>query len=119
MPTDLAYAALRCVVTALLGRTPPRVCRTTFLPCGAAALVYRYGQQGHPPRPVFDLLLRFAVSEDGALHAEKYFHTVSEEYGRSRAKFRWLHVVALARVSASAGGQPAPGVAEARKLLGV
>jgi len=45
--------------------------------------------------------------------------TVSEEYGRSRAKFRWLHVAALARVVASAGGQPAPGVAEARKLLGL
>ena len=60
-----------------------------------------------------------SISEDGALHAEKYFQTVSEEYGRGREKFRWLHVVALARVTASQAGQPAPGVAEARKLLGV
>jgi hypothetical protein len=68
---------------------------------------------------IFAKLRQYAVSEDGALHAEKYYQTVSEEYGRSRAKFRWLHVTALARVTASAAGQPAPGIAEARKLLGV
>jgi hypothetical protein len=78
-----------------------------------------YGEQGHDARAILAMLRQYAISEDGALHAEKYFHTVSEEYERSRAKFRWLHVVALARVTASAGGQPAPGVAEARKLLGV
>ena len=31
-------------------------------------------------RAVFDLLLGYAVSEDGALHAEKYYRTVSEEF---------------------------------------
>jgi hypothetical protein len=36
-----------------------------------------------------------------------------------RAKFRWPHVIALARVTASAAAQPAPGVAEARKVLGL
>jgi hypothetical protein len=83
----------------------------------AAALVHRWGELGLPARPVFDLLLRYAVSEDGALHAEKYYRTVSEEFARSRAAFRWRHVVALARVTASAYGNPAPGLEEARKLL--
>jgi hypothetical protein len=85
----------------------------------AAAVASRYGALGHDAQAIFAKLRQYAVSEDGALHAEKYFNTVSEEYGRGRAKFRWLHVVALARVTASAGGQPAPGVAEARKLLGL
>jgi len=35
------------------------------------------------------------------------------------ANFRWRHVVALARVTASAAGQPAPGLTEARTLLGL
>jgi hypothetical protein len=85
----------------------------------AAAVASRYGELGHDAQAIFAKLRQYAISEDGALHAEKYYNTVSEEYGRSRAKFRWLHVVALARVTASAGGQPAPGVAEARMLLGL
>lgn len=85
----------------------------------AAAVAARYGELGHDADTIFAKLRQYAVSEDGALHAEKYYHTASEEYGRSRAKFRWLHVTALARVTASAPGQPAPGVAEARTLLGV
>ena len=85
----------------------------------AAAVAARYGELGHDAKAIFAKLRQYAVSEDGALHAEKYFQTVSEEYGRSRAKFRWLHVIALARVTASAAGQPAPGVVEARKLLGL
>jgi hypothetical protein len=85
----------------------------------AAAVASRYGELGHEAKAIFAKLRHYAVSEDGALHAEKYYHTVIEEYGRSRAKFRWLHVIALARVTASAGGQPAPGLAEARKLLGL
>ncbi|HZV06498.1 MAG TPA: hypothetical protein VE999_15565 [Gemmataceae bacterium] len=84
---------------------------------GAAALIHVYGQQKYPPRPVFDLLLRYAVSEDGALHAEKYYRTVTEEFAATRPAFRWRHLVALARVSASEYGQTAPGYAEARRLL--
>jgi hypothetical protein len=83
----------------------------------ASAAVQRYGEQGYPPRPVFDLLLRYAVSEDGALHAEKYYRTVTEEFAATRAPFRWWQLVALARVTASAYGQPAPGHAEACQLL--
>jgi hypothetical protein len=85
----------------------------------AAALTAVYAKQGHDPKRIIAKLRQYAVSEDGALHAEKYFNTVSEEYSRSRAAFRWRHVIALARVTASAAGQPAPGLAEARKLLEV
>ena len=84
-----------------------------------SGIVHRYGELGHAPRPLFDLLLRYAVSEDGALHAEKFYRTVSEEFASTRAAFRWRHVVALARVTASECGRPAPGVAEARSLLKV
>jgi hypothetical protein len=68
---------------------------------------------------VFDLLLRYAVSEDGALHAEKYYRTVTEEFNSSRPAFRWRQLAALARVTASEYGKPAPGIDEARRLLGV
>jgi hypothetical protein len=83
----------------------------------AAAVVQRYGDLGHPPRAVFDLLLRYAVSEDGALHAEKFYRTVSEEFAAIRGAFRWRYPVALARVTASEFGRPAAGLAEARALL--
>ena len=86
---------------------------------GAAALVHRYGELKLPERPVFDLLLRFAVSEDGALHAEKYYRTVREEFAATRPAFRWRQLVALARVTASEYGHPAPGYAEASRLLKV
>jgi hypothetical protein len=83
----------------------------------AASIIYRYGELGHPSRPVFDLLLRYAISEDGALHAEKYYRTVSEEFAATRPAFRWRQLMALARVTASEYGRPAAGVAEARELV--
>ncbi len=83
----------------------------------AAAAVHKYGALGHPDRPLFDLLIGYATSEDGKLHAEKYFRTVSEEFRRSRRAFRWRHLVALARVTASEYGTPAPGYADAVRLL--
>lgn len=83
----------------------------------ASAIIHRYGELGHAPRAAFDLLLRFAVSEDGSLHAEKFYRTVSEEFSAARSAFRWRHVVALARVTASEFGRPAPGLDEARALL--
>jgi hypothetical protein len=85
----------------------------------AGAIVHRYGMLGLPEKPVFDLMRRYAVSEDGALHAEKYFQTAWDEFHRTRPAFRWRHVVGLARVTASEFGRPAPGQAEARELLGV
>ncbi|HEX7862325.1 MAG TPA: hypothetical protein VF773_18455 [Verrucomicrobiae bacterium] len=83
----------------------------------AAAIVHRYGAAGHSERPMFDLLLKYAVSEDGSLHAEKYYRTVSEEFRNGRAAYRWRHLIGLARVTASEYGRPAAGMAEARSLL--
>lgn len=83
----------------------------------AAAVTHRCGELGHPDEPVFGLLLRYAVSEDGALHAEKYFRTCWEEFHATRPAFRWRHLVALARVTASEFGRPAAGQQEARELL--
>jgi hypothetical protein len=85
----------------------------------AAAIIHRYGELGHAPRPVFDLMLRYAVSEDGALHAEKYYRTVSEEFAATRPAYRWRQLTALARVTASEFGRPAAGMVEARELLKV
>ena len=83
------------------------------------AIVSRYGELGYAPRPMFDLMLRYAVSEDGALHAEKYYRTVSEEFASARPPFRWRQLLALARVTASEYGRPAPGLAEAKEILKV
>jgi len=83
----------------------------------AAAAVHRYLELGHPDKAAFALLLRYAISEDGALHAEKFYNTAREEHGRSRAAFRGRYLVALSRVTASAYGRPAPGHKEACKLL--
>jgi hypothetical protein len=85
----------------------------------ACAVVHRYGELGHPSRPVFDLCLRYAISEDGALHAEKFYRTVTEEFATTRPAFRWRQLVALARVTASEYGFPAPGYADACRLLKV
>jgi hypothetical protein len=93
----------------------------------AMAVAQRYGELGGQARPVFDLLLQYAVSEDGRLHAEKYYRTTSEEFTTTRPTFRWRQVVALARVTASMYGYSqqdtkagrAPGYEEACKLLKV
>jgi len=85
----------------------------------ACALIHCYGKLDRPARPVFDLLLRYAVSEDGALHAEKFYCTVTEEFASTRKPFRWRQLVALARVTASEFGRPAPGYFESRELLKV
>jgi hypothetical protein len=85
----------------------------------AAAAVHRYLELGHSGRDVFALLLRYAISEDGALHNEKFYRTASEEHARSRAIHRGRYLIALARVMASAYGRPAPGLDEAKRLLKV
>ena len=85
----------------------------------ACAVVHRYGELELPARPVFDLLVKYAVSEDGALHAEKFYRTVVEEFAATRPAFRWRQLVALARVTASEHGFPAPGYQESCELLGV
>ncbi len=93
----------------------------------ATAAIQIYGENNHAVDPVFDLMLKYAVSEDGRLHAEKYYHTVREEYRTTRPAFRWRQVVALSRVTASAYGYNrddkhgfrAAGYDAACKLLGV
>jgi len=44
---------------------------------------------------------------------------VTEEFAATRPAFRWRQLAALARVSASEFGHPAPGMAEASRLLHV
>jgi hypothetical protein len=93
----------------------------------ATAAIQVYGERGYAVEPVFDLMLKYAVSEDGRLHGEKYFHTVREEYRTIRPAFRWRQMVALARVTASAYGYNrddkhgfrAAGYEDACRLLGV
>lgn len=85
----------------------------------ACAIVQQCGTAGVPADTVFSTLLQYAVSEDGALHAEKYFHTVYDDFHATRESLRWSHLVALARVTASEYGRPAAGQQEARDLLGV
>jgi len=76
---------------------------------------------------VFALLRKYAISEDGRLHAEKYYRTVVEEFATTRPAFKWRHLVGLARVTASMYGYSqfdkkegrAPGYEEACKLLKV
>ena len=85
----------------------------------AAAVAQRYGTMGHSARPVFEMLLRYATSEDGSLHAEKYYRTVSEEFSRTRKAHRWDHITALARVTASEYGKRADGYEQACSLLRV
>jgi hypothetical protein len=46
-----------------------------------------------------------------------YYRTVAEEFAATRKAFRWRQLVALARVTASEYGRPAPGYAESRGLL--
>ncbi len=91
----------------------------------AAAAIYRYGESGFPSEPVFQLLLKYAISEDGRLHSEKFYRTVAEEFAFTRPIYRWQYLVALARVTASAYGfdvqdNPgcrAPGFEDACRLL--
>ncbi|MBY0524567.1 MAG: hypothetical protein K2R98_14280 [Gemmataceae bacterium] len=105
--TKEADKLLQEAEAAIKDREQARVC----------ALIHRYGDLGHPARAVFDLLIKYAVSEDGALHGEKYYRTVSEEFSTMRPAFRWRELVALARVTASEYGKPAAGYADACKLL--
>jgi hypothetical protein len=91
----------------------------------ASAAIQIYGEQGHSPDAVLDLMLKYTISEDGRLHGEKFFHTVREEYRTIRPAFRWRQMTALARVTASAYGYNredehgfrAPGYEEACRLL--
>jgi len=83
----------------------------------ACAVTARIGEQGYSERKVQDLLLTYAVSQDGALHAEKYYRTTSEDFKLTRKSLRWRHLIGLARVTASEFGREAAGHKEACGLL--
>lgn len=84
----------------------------------AAALTARIGaEKSSMAKDVFALFRGYAISEDGALHAEKYYGTVADEFARARAAFKWRQLIALARVTASAYGYAAPGHKEACEVL--
>jgi hypothetical protein len=85
----------------------------------AAALTARYLETNQPVRAVWDMLLRYAISEDGALHHEKFYRTSVEEYTAVRTPFKPRYLIALARVTASGHGYAAPGYTDACRLLGV
>jgi hypothetical protein len=85
----------------------------------ACAVAARFGEIRDFQRPLLALLLKYAVSEEGALHAEKYFQTVSEESRSPWGALGWRRAIALARVTASEFGTPAAGQAEARRLIGI
>ncbi|MBC8291327.1 MAG: hypothetical protein H8E37_13580, partial [Planctomycetes bacterium] len=93
----------------------------------AAAAIGLYGQKGHSARAALDLMLKYAISEDGRLHSEKFYRTVTEEYALTSPAYRWRNITALARVTASAygysvddqKGHRASGYEEACRLLGV
>ncbi len=97
----------------------------------ASAAIQRYGELGFGHRggetAVFQLMLKYAISEDGRLHSEKFYRTIREEFKFSRPEFRWQYLVALARVTASAfaydvndqHGHRAPGYEDACRLLKV
>jgi hypothetical protein len=85
----------------------------------SCAVVARYAESGHKARPLFDVLVRYSTTEDGALHAEKYYRTVSDEFARTRPTYRWRQLIGLARVAASEYGRRAPGLDEACRLLDV
>lgn len=85
----------------------------------ACAVAGRWVQLEHGSRPLFNVFLRYAVSEDGALHAEKFYRTVSEDFAASRPAFQWRYLYGLARVTASEYGRHAGGYDEACERLGV
>lgn len=93
----------------------------------ATAAIQIYGERGYAVEQVFKLMLKYAISEDGRLHGEKYYQTVREEYRTTRPAFRWRQVVGLARVTTSAYGYNredqlgfrAAGYEDACRLLGV
>jgi hypothetical protein len=85
----------------------------------AAAAIAKYGKLGHDPRKAFAVLIKYATSDDGALHAEKYYNTSRDEFATIRPAFRWGQLVGLARVTASQHGYKSAGYEEAKKLLAV
>jgi hypothetical protein len=84
----------------------------------SCALAERYGELGRDPEALISILIEPATLFDGALHHEKYFHTATVEFARTRPASRWAHLIALTRVMASGYGFEAQGLDLSRRLLG-
>lgn len=85
----------------------------------ACALAHVYGAGDNELRPILDVMLHHATRVDGALHAEKYYLTTTDDFAAARPAHRWRHLVGLARVTASEFGTEAAGYGEACDLLKV
>ena len=85
----------------------------------ACAVTGRYGQRGFDEKPLMAKLRDYATSQDGALHAEKYYLTTCSNFRATSPAARWKHLVALSRVTASEYGKPAAGMEQARELVGL
>ena len=84
----------------------------------ACAVVAKYGEEGHFEGNIFHILREYAISQDGALHAEKYYKTTCDDFANTSKALRWRHLIGLARVTASEFGREASGHHEACELLG-
>ena len=84
----------------------------------AVAVTECYEEANGKPQALFSTLLAHSIEPDGALHAEKYFWTTHTDFHDGHAAFRWRHAKGLARVCASQAGFEAPGLDQARELLG-
>jgi len=80
----------------------------------ACALVNEYSG---PDAALLELMIEYGTRADGALHAEKYFHTICEDSAQTRPAFKKNYLLGLARVTASEHGFEAPGLEAARKQL--
>jgi len=85
----------------------------------SCALAERHGEFGRDPDALIAVLIKPAITHDGALHHEKYFHTATQGFARSRPGWRWDHLVALTRVMASGYGFADEDLAAARIALAV
>ncbi len=83
----------------------------------ACATAERFLTRGGSGEDLLARILPFAIADDGALHAEKYFFTAADLYTTSRVEFRNRHLVTLARVAASQHVKTAESVVTARALL--
>ena len=102
----------------LAARNGPTLDITEGTAAAAQAVGRRVRARGRfdPSRPV---LLRNRSWQGSPGVELKYYRTVREEFTSTRPAFRWRQLVALARVTASECGRPAPGVAQAKELLRV
>jgi hypothetical protein len=83
----------------------------------SCALAERYGELDGTPAALISTLIKPATQFDGALHHEKFFHTATLEFARTRPEFRYAHLVALTRVMASGYGFEDEGLELSRRVL--